>query len=152
MGLKGDRRVIQDDISYFMNETATRGGIVSLSTGGSGVSLDQAVNVVTYAANSSGKVPIGMLQNDVVNYDLTRQILNVHKDEVQIGGKVTLTKKGWHVTDMIVGTPAAGGSGYLSSSGYIQTVAATSLVNPYVGRFMTTKDQDNFAKFELNIS
>lgn len=152
MGLKGDRHVVQDDISYFMNETATRGGIVSLSTGGSGVSLDQAVNLVTYAANSSGKVPVGLLQNDVVNLDLTRQILNIHKDEVQIGGKVTLTKKGWHVTDFIVGSPTAGSSGYLSSSGYIQTTAATSLVNPYVGRFMTSKDENNFAKFELNIS
>ena len=152
MGLKGDRHVVQDDISYFMNETATRGGIVSLSTGGSGVSLDQAVNLVTYAANSSGKVPVGLLQNNVVNLDLTRQILNVHQDEVQIGGKVTLTKKGWHVTDFIVGSPTAGSSGYLSSSGYIQTTAATSLVNPYVGRFMTSKDENNFAKFELNIS
>lgn len=152
MGLKGDRHVVQDDISYFMNETATRGGIVSLSTGGSGVSLDQAVNLVTYAANSSGKVPVGLLQCDVVNLDLTRQILNIHKDEVQIGGKVTVTKKGWHVTDFIVGSPTAGASGYLSSSGYIQTTQATSLVNPYVGRFMTSKDENNFAKFELNIS
>lgn len=152
MALKGDRLVVQDDITYFMNEVATRGGIVSLSTGGSGVSLDQAVNVVTYAANSSGKIPVGMLQNDVVNYDLTRQILNIHRDEVQIGGKVTITKKGWHVTDFVVGSPAAGNSGYLGSSGYIQTVQNTSLVNPYVGRFMTSKDQDGFAKVELNIS
>lgn len=151
MGLKGLRIVERDDISYFMNETATRGGVVSISTGGSGVSMDQAANVVTYAANSSGKIPVGLLQNDVVNIDLTRQLLNIHKDEVQLGGKVTLTLRGMHVTDMVVGTPTAGAKAYLNSSGYISTVWLSDLVNPPVGRFMTTKDENNFVKVEINL-
>ena len=36
MALKSDRNEVQTDISFFMNEVATRGGVVSLSTGGSG--------------------------------------------------------------------------------------------------------------------
>ena len=70
-----------------MNEVAERGGVVSLSTAGSGASLDNGNAVVTYAADPSGKVPLGLLINDMVNIDLTRQHLNQHKDEVQKGGK-----------------------------------------------------------------
>ena len=40
MALKSDRSTLQTDISFFMNEAATRGGVASISTGGSGVSLD----------------------------------------------------------------------------------------------------------------
>ena len=36
MALKTDRSVLDIDISFFMNEAATRGGIASVSTGGSG--------------------------------------------------------------------------------------------------------------------
>ena len=36
MALKSDRNELQTDISFFMNETATRGGVVSmLATAGS---------------------------------------------------------------------------------------------------------------------
>lgn len=149
--LKGHRYVVQDDVTYFMNETAERGGVVVLSTAGSGIALDQSSALVTYASNSSGKIPVGILQNDMVNIDLTRQILNRNKDEVQIGGKVTITVKGWHITDKINGTPTAGSKGYLQSSGYIGITQVSELVNPTLGRFMSTKDEAGFAKFEINL-
>ncbi len=53
-----------------MNEVATRGGIASLSTGGSGAAMDQGAALVTYAATASGKVPMGILLNDMVDLDL----------------------------------------------------------------------------------
>ena len=70
MALKSDRNELQTDISFFMNETATRGGVVSISTGGSGAAMDQGAALVTLTA-ASGKAPIGILLNDVVNLDLT---------------------------------------------------------------------------------
>ena len=75
MALKSDRNELQTDISFFMNETATRGGVVSLSTGGSGAAMDQGAALVNYAPQgpgASGKVPMGILLNDMVNLDLTR--------------------------------------------------------------------------------
>jgi len=51
MALKTDRSTLQTDISFFMNEAATRGGVVSLSTGGSGAAMDQGAALVTYAAH-----------------------------------------------------------------------------------------------------
>ena len=80
MALKGDRYEAATDISFFMSAAATRGGIVSYSTSGSGVALDQGDAVVAYAAVASGNVPLGLLLNDVVDIDLTRQHINWHKD------------------------------------------------------------------------
>jgi len=88
MALKSDRSTLDVDISFFMNEAATRGGIASQSTGGSGAAMDQGEALVTYAALPSGKVPVGLLLNDMVNIDLTRQHLNQHKDEVQKGERL----------------------------------------------------------------
>ena len=82
-----------------MNEVAERGGVVALSTAGSGASMDNGAAVVTYSALPSGAVPMGLLINDMVDIDLTRQHLNQYKDEIQKGGKVTLLNKGWVVTD-----------------------------------------------------
>ena len=93
MALKSDRNEVQTDISFFMNEVATRGGVVSLSTGGSGAAMDQGSALVTYAVSGARVVPMGILLNDMVNLDLTRQHINQHKDEVQKGGKVTILRR-----------------------------------------------------------
>jgi hypothetical protein len=84
MALKGDRYEGVTDVSFFMNDTsANKGGIVCLSTGGSGVALDQSNALVTYEATASGNIPIGLLLNDMVDIDQTRQHFNFHKNEVQ---------------------------------------------------------------------
>ena len=106
MALKPDRIETLTDVSFFMNTTGVRGGVVSSVTSGSGVSMDDANGVVAYAAAASGALPIGVLLNDVVNYDLTRQHINWHKDEVQLGGKVTLLRVGQVTTNMVAGTPS----------------------------------------------
>ena len=158
MALKADRIEAYTDISFFMNTVGTRGGMVTLSTGGSGVSMDDAGAVVAYAASAmSGKVPMGILLNDVVDLDLTRQHINWHKDEVQKGSKVTLLRQGQVTTDMIATAAAPGvGSGvYIGASGLLTTVAvATSGVSNGIscGRFLSSKDADGFCKVDINIT
>jgi hypothetical protein len=61
MALKPDRIELLTDISFFMNTTAERGGVVSAVTMGSGVSMDDANAVVAYAAVASGARPVGVL-------------------------------------------------------------------------------------------
>lgn len=157
MALKGDRYEWFTDVSYFMNETATRGGVVCLSTTGSGSALDQSAALVTYSANPSGKQAIGMLMGDMVNYDLTRQHINVYKDEIQQGGKVCLLVKGWAVTNNIIGTPAVGDFAVLDNSGNMSSLTPTlfataNLSNkPKVGRFLSVKDEDGYAKVQVDL-
>jgi hypothetical protein len=158
MALKTDRSTLQTDISFFMNEAATRGGVVALSTGGSGAAMDQGAALVTYAATGSGKGPVGLLINDMVSIDLTRQHLNQHKDEVQKGGKVTLLQKGYVVTNNLEGTsPAAGNLAYLAHSGNLSTsyIIADSSDHTgsakVVGRFLSGVDQDGYAKVYIDL-
>ena len=158
MALKTDRSTLQTDISFFMNEAATSGGVVAVSTGGSGASMDNGAALVTYAAIPSGKVPVGLLMNDMVSIDLTRQHLNQHKDEVQKGGKVTLLQKGWVVTNSLEGTsPAAGNAAFLAHSG---NLSASDLSNDegdvdgstrVVGRFLSGVDEDGYAKVFIDL-
>lgn len=149
MALKPDRVELLTDISFFMNTTAERGGVVSVSTGGSGVAMDDGNAVVAYAANASGANPVGVLLNDVVNLDLTRQHINWHKDEVQIGGKVTILQHGQVTTDQISGNPTAGALAYVANSGQLSASQAAGAVK--VGRFLSSKDADGFAKVLINV-
>jgi hypothetical protein len=155
MALKADRHELATDISFFMDEVASRGGIACISTGGSGAALDQAGAKVSYVADASGAVPAGLLLNDMVNLDLTRQHINWHKDEVQKGGKVTLLTQGNVVTNMIYpgDTPTAGGLAYVAHSGYIAAANKddTLGVGAVVGRFISTKDEDGYVKVSITL-
>ena len=155
MALKADRHELATDISFFMDEVASRGGIACISTGGSGAALDQAGANVSYVADASGAVPAGLLLNDMVNLDLTRQHINWHKDEVQKGGKVTLLTQGNVVTNMIYpgDTPTAGGLAYVAHSGYIAAANKDSTLGQasVVGRFISTKDEDGYVKVAINL-
>ena len=151
MALKSDRYEAQTDISFFYNAgTATRGGVVVLdAASASGAALDQGVNLVKYKLATATDVPVGILLNDVVDKDLTRTHLNWFKDEVQKGGKVTILTKGFVVTDQISGNPTAGQVAYLADSGLIAgTQDGTA---PAIGRFLSTKDADGFAKVSINL-
>jgi len=148
MALKSDRLELQTDISFFYNAgTATRGCVVVHDTAGSGAAMDQGVNLVK---KHTASVPVGILLNDVVNKDLTRTHLNQHKDEVQKGGKVTVLRKGYVVTNDIDTTqnPVAGSGAYASGG----TAGAIAMTGTYqVGRFLSSKDEDGYAKVEVNL-
>lgn len=159
MALKSDRIELLTDISFFMTAIPSgstyveRGGVASVvtATSGVGVSMDDANAVVAYAAAVSGSKPIGILLNDVVNYDLTRQHINWHKDEVQVGGKVVLLRNGQVTTNMLVAgtTPSAGADAYVGASGLIGT-SSTNAVK--IGQFLSSKDTDGYAKLSVNIA
>ena len=162
MALKADRNELDVDISFFYDEgTATRGGVVILDTVGSGAAMDQSQAKVKYALVTGASVPVGVLLNDVVNIDLTRQHINWHKDEVQKGNKVAILKKGTIVTNMISTelygtTPTAGQVAYVSSgnAGYFSNIATHDAGDDEalaVGRFMSTVDEDGYAKIEINL-
>jgi hypothetical protein len=149
MALKGDRHEFDTDISFFMNEAAEKGLVVSINTTGSGAAMDNASALATVKANASGAVPLGFLLNDMVDIDLTRQHVNWQKDEVVKGGKVTILRKGWILTDRISGTPTGGQTAYLANSGLVSATQAAGA--PVVGTFLSTKDADGFAKVAINL-
>ena len=160
MALKGDRYELETDVSYFMNEVAERGGVATLSTAGSGAALDQSAALVTYAAAQSGAIPVGILLNDMVNIDQTRQHINFHKNEMQQGGKVTLLRKGWVVTNFIDpgDTITAGQTAFVGPSGYITNSQTTTgglgsdnSAGAFVGRFDSLADEDGYAKVSVNL-
>ena len=163
MALKADRYEESTDVSFFYNAgTATRGGVVCLDTatvaGASGAALDQGENLVSYQAAAVTDVPVGILLNDVVNKDLTRTHINQFKDEVQQGGKVTVMRRGWVVTSNVTGTPAAGALAYADetggTAGNISANNASTAVasgNLAIGRWMSRKDADGYAKLYVNL-
>lgn len=154
MALKADRIELLTDISFFMNTAAERGGVAGIAVGGtagSGVSMDDANAVVSYVSSVSGTRPLGVLLNDVVDLDLTRQHINWHKDEVQVGGKVTLLRVGQVTTDRLVAgiTPTAGTPAYVGASGLIGTSSTNAAL---IGSFLSGKDSDGYAKVSVNIA
>lgn len=182
MALKPDRNELDVDISYFwatgIGYGSERGGWVSAtgSTAASGSAMDQAVNQVWYNLSATGLRPLGLLLNDVVNVDLTRQILNPYKSEVQVGDKITVLKKGYVVTNRFVTTigPTTvaitpGAVAYTGPSGFLTTVASgtlhvlqsdnaltkTMLNSPsgsyVVGKFLSAADEDGYAKVYIDL-
>ena len=149
MALKPDRIETLVDLSFFMNTAETRGGVAGMTTGASGVAMDNSAAVVAYEADASGVTPVGILLNDVVDIDLTRQHINYHKDEVSLGSKVALLRVGQVTTDDISGTPSAGDAAYTANSGQISASQATGTVK--IGTFLSSKDADGFAKVAVNI-
>ena len=148
MALKGDRNVLETDISFFINVTAEKGQLLCVSTQGSGAAMDHGEQLATTSSGTTQLV-LGVILNDVVDIDQTRQHINWHKDEVQKGGKCTIMTKGTVVTDQITGTPTAGMVAYLNTGGTVGAQAhGESLA---VGRFLSTKDADGYAKVAINL-
>jgi len=156
MALKGDRYLAITEISFFMDQVAERGGIVTQKTAGSGAALDQQAAEVEYKASPSGAYALGLLLNNMVNKDLTRTHLNFHQDEMQKGSKVSLVRDGWVVTNMLESTgilPTAGAIAYCGLSGLLTTAATGpgGYANLNVGRFESTKDEDGYCKLYVKL-
>jgi hypothetical protein len=152
MALKPDRIEDYTDISFFMNSTGERGGVVVHTDSGVGVAMDDADALVAYPTGTpADTVPAGLLLNDVVDYDLTRQHINWHRDEVQVGGKVTLLRRGQVTTNMLATgvTPVAGDDAYYNGTGRLTTSSTDSTK---VGKFLSSKDSDGYVKVDINIT
>ncbi len=153
MALYGDRVELDYEMGFFMNEAGNRGGVVTVDTAGSGIALDQGDALCKYPATASGTKPLGILLNDVVDINQTRQHINWYKDEVIKGGKVTILRKGWVVTDQIASgvTPSAGDPAYLGNAGRITSTNTGEAASPKIGQFLSKKDENGYAKVSVNL-
>jgi hypothetical protein len=153
MALKPDRKITDGtDISFFMNATAERGVAVILSAGGSGAAMDDAsaVAALPSEAYASGQYVLGILLNDVVSGDLTRTHLNYNKDEVQVGSKVTVLRRGVITTNMVEGSPSAGQAAFVSSVGTDGKLCGVAFSAGAVTNFLVASGtQANFATGQL---
>jgi len=156
MALKPDRVEHLTDLSFFMNETGERGKIVTydVAAAASGSAMDDSnakVHKPTGLIAADYQKPAGLLLNDVVNLDLTRQHINFHKDEVQKGSKVLLLKRGTVVTNNVSGSPTAANIGatlYFNQDGELTTATGSTAV----GRLISIKDADGYAKVDIDIT
>jgi hypothetical protein len=153
MALKPDREELAHDISWYCNEVAERGGIATQLTAGSGgawkTTMGDTHNVITYSAAPSGKVPVGVLMNDQVNIEAATgfTLRFGQRDEMPVGGKCCLLRRGWVTTNKVQGTPVGGELAYVGPSGLISTTAATGAAQ--VGRFMGSPDEDGYVRVEV---
>jgi hypothetical protein len=151
MALKPDRKVLPggEDIHWFMNEIGSQGVIVTHDTSGSGAAMDDDNAAVQLPTGTGDGVPAGLLLCNVVNKDLSTTHLNEHQNEVQLGGKVQTLTHGWVVTDAIAAgqTPTAGDDAYMASGGNITVTGGFYKV----GKFLSSKDEDGYAKVEINL-
>lgn len=149
MALKPDRIELADGsrIKYFMVETAERGGIVNLDAPG-GAGMDNPASTVSVPLGASGN-PAGVLMNDVVDLNLTRQHINWHQDQVQVGNKVDVLVRGVVRTDQLKtgDTPSAGDPAYYDTDGEFTTTATSD----QVGVFQGPKDADDYVEVEVNV-
>lgn len=158
MALKSDRIEAYTDISFFCNDASAERGVIAVhSTGGSGVAMDDSGAVVTATvASPSGKIPAGLLLNDVVTLDPIRQHVNWHRDEVQTGSKVTLLRQGQVTTNMVVSgvAPTVGQDAYFGVNGKLTNVSTAGATSSgvKVGRFLSVLDADGYIKVDINIT
>ena len=152
MTLKADRLEHLTDLSFYkVDATAEAGVIVVHDSGGSGAAMDDSLAKVKNVSAYTDK-PAGLLLQKVVNNDLTKQPQNHGNTEVQLGGKVLLLRRGWVVTDQVSGTPVIGEKAYFQVNGKLITESQTG-ASPSVpvGRWLSVKDSDGYAKVEINI-
>lgn len=153
MALRPDRYEFQTDISYFCDAATERGVVLIHSSSGSGAALDQTAAVVTVGGTgvTLNLKPAGLLLNDMVTIDVTRDHPNIYKDEMRVGGKCTLLTKGWVVTNMLATgiTPVAGDTAYLAPSSKITN--SNTGTPPAIGKFLSAKDERGYAKVEINL-
>jgi hypothetical protein len=160
MALKPDREINEttDITNFWTTVAAEKGGCASVVTQGSGaamgVNITDEANVVGYVASASGAVAKGiLLQTVAAVMSATRDFINFENGEIRPSDKCTLIKRGFVVTDMITGTPTAGGVAYLGASGLISTTSGSfgGATTPVVGRFETTVDANGFARVSIDI-
>jgi hypothetical protein len=152
--IKGERVIIEDDITLSCDSVTLRGVGLVYNKQGSGVALGDRAGSVLLAANPSGQRVAGILLNDVVNIDETRYHRNFHKDETMVNAPCRLLKKGRLTLDNIIGNPMPGDTAYLDSSGnFTPTPHPTGglVARPKVGAFASRKDESGFAAIDFNL-
>lgn len=154
MALKGDREIIETDITMTCESVTERGVALVYKTAGSGVAIGASAGKAGLVANPSGSRVAALLLNDVINVDVTLFRLNPHKDERLVGERCPLVRKGRVTTNKVTGTPTSGATAYLTLNGILTpTRSATGgeVATPKVGAFAGAKDQDGFAAVDVDL-
>jgi|10_taG_2_1085330.scaffolds.fasta_scaffold00240_31 hypothetical protein len=148
-GLRAQRDIREVDSSFFMDQVAEKGSVVTYD----GISHPECP--VECVRLQQGDEPVaGILLNDVVNIDLTNSHYPLASD-VMKGGKVQVLRKGTIITRPL-GEPTPGANAYANGS-YITTDYSDSSVPQEfrlgvarkIGTFLSGKDQDGFAKVSI---
>lgn len=150
--LKAQRWILETDVTQILNTAQTRSVTLCYKTSGSGVALGDYAGSVDLFANPSGQTPAGLLLNDQVSIDPTRQHINFHKDELLVGQRCTLLKKGRVIIDQIVGNPTQGQIAYLTASGQLTPTVDPNggvTATPKVGKFASIKDETGFVAVDI---
>ena len=66
---------------------------------------------------------------------------------MQVGGKVTLLRRGQCTTNMIDGDPSAGEKAYAGVSGLVSNSAG----GQHIGQWLSAKDEDGYAKLSVTV-
>lgn len=154
MALAGDRSLEKTEIRFSSVAVTNRGCIMVYQTSGSGAVLGATAGTVDKVASASGKVPLGLLLQDVVSTDQSRYHLNFHKEEVPSGAPVELLTRGWVHTNNYTGSPTQGATAYLTSNGNVTpTMSATGglAATPKVGQFMGLPDANGYVCLYVNL-
>lgn len=156
MALKGQRQEFQTDLSSICNSVVSKGTMMfwSRTPGGSGIDLDDSNNIVNFlTGNTSGNFVAGMILNNFVNIDVTRQHLNFQKDELLIGSHCTLLRQGWVVTNGIVAgtSPLPGDPVYVAYSGLLTNFSNVGNYVQVHGEWMGGLDPNGYAKVAIHL-
>lgn len=151
MAIKNTDYSAERHVTYLSSGTMSAGQCVIAATGTySGAALEHANRYAYVATGGSGAKPLGVVEQEVVNYDLTRQKLNkFNPNEVQTGMKISIIKHGWVNTNYISGTVTPLTDAYLTSGGYISPTQYTGY--PQVGKFLTGKDGNGYATVQIDL-
>ena len=155
MALRGDRLIIETDITNTLSDVAAPGVVLCYSVAGSGLAIGDTCGASQLAASPSGLKVHGILLNNFVSIDQTRYHKNFQKDEMVVGDKATVLRKGWVITNKVTGTPTGkGDKAYLTTNGQVTpTVSSTGgvVATPLVGEFQGLVDENGYVKLEVNL-
>ncbi len=154
MAILGKRNEIETDITNRSTTVGTAGVGFVVTAAGSGATIGDSSSSVGLAANPSGYQFAGMLLHEIASIDESKFHRNWNKEQMLIGERCTLSRKGQWYTDQISGTPAKGNTAYLTTNGaFTPTVSATGGVaaTPKCGQFLGSKDANGFAGIDFNL-
>ncbi len=154
MAIRGPYQVVADKCDLVATGVASAGMVGCYSTATSGTGFGDTAGKVSFASSPSGLKPVGLLMHEVVNIDTTLYRLNPYKDEINIGSRCRLMRKGWVNTDKVTGSPTAGDDAYLTTAGVLTpTVSSTggTVATPLVGKFETAKDESGYAQVAIDL-
>lgn len=164
--LNPDRNPVLESIAYFMLSTGDAGRIAFQYPVGSGSQalgngLDSTNNKIEYVNAAghlvSGRKPVGMVLQNVVNIDFSRQELNRYSNDRQVNSKVLVGVIGeystncWGPSQLNTGVSLPANV-YAGPSGCLYTDNYSVSGYPLVGKALTGKDANGFAMVRIDIA